>query len=536
LDQCPDTPEGEEVDENGCAPSQKDSDNDGVTDDLDQCPDTPEGADVDENGCTEEQKIDTDQDGVPDYLDQCPDTPEGEEVDENGCAPSQKDSDNDGVTDDLDQCPDTPEGEEVDENGCALSEKDSDNDGVTDDLDQCPDTPDGEEVDEFGCAVSQIDTDNDGVPDVLDQCPDTPEGEEVDENGCAPSQKDTDGDGVTDDLDLCPETPEGEEVDEDGCALSQKDTDNDGVTDDKDLCPNTPEGEEVDEYGCSVNEIEPTIVVDFIDQDMIEVPWGTPFDATGLPTVITVITENGDEFQFPIIWNQEGYDPYQSGPYQVTGTIQLPNSWEWIEGFDRVPTIIILVLPKDPPLDLLLSNDFFNQNNVNTPILIGDFTVIDPTDDVHILELEAGVADNDLFTIIDGQLYWNNSNLSPGRNEFTIIVTVIDRAGNIFQKEFLITRRLEELLNEMVIPNTFTPDGDGINDNWGVPILELYNSIRIHVYERGGLRVFYTEDPNQRWNGTYLGKTLPVDTYYYLIEVDDSKETRKGILNLLRKN
>jgi hypothetical protein len=77
LDQCPETPEGEEVDENGCAPSQKDSDNDGVTDDLDQCPDTPEGADVDENGCTEEQKIDTDQDGVPDYLDQCPDTPEG---------------------------------------------------------------------------------------------------------------------------------------------------------------------------------------------------------------------------------------------------------------------------------------------------------------------------------------------------------------------------------------------------------------------------------------------------------------------------
>jgi gliding motility-associated-like protein len=119
-------------------------------------------------------------------------------------------------------------------------------------------------------------------------------------------------------------------------------------------------------------------------------------------------------------------------------------------------------------------------------------------------------------------------------DEFTIQVTVIDRDGNIFKKEFLISRRLVDLLSEMMIPNTFTPDGDGINDDWGVPLLELYNSVRIHVYERGGLRVFYSENPDQRWDGTYLGKTLPVDTYYYLIEVDDSKESRKGILNLLR--
>ena len=36
---------------NGCADSQKDTDNDGVTDDIDQCPDTPSGVSVDANGC-----------------------------------------------------------------------------------------------------------------------------------------------------------------------------------------------------------------------------------------------------------------------------------------------------------------------------------------------------------------------------------------------------------------------------------------------------------------------------------------------------
>ncbi len=61
----------------------RDSDGDGVPDDLDKCPDTPKGVIVDKDGCP----LDSDNDGVPDYLDKCPDTPEGVKVDENGCPP-----------------------------------------------------------------------------------------------------------------------------------------------------------------------------------------------------------------------------------------------------------------------------------------------------------------------------------------------------------------------------------------------------------------------------------------------------------------
>jgi len=128
----------------------KDTDGDGVTDDVDQCPDTPSGEEVNETGCSSSQ-VDTDGDGVMDDMDTCPETPEGEDVDENGCSDSQKDSDEDGVTDDMDQCPDTPSGEEVDENGCSDSQKDTDGDGVSDDLDQCPNTIEGRPVNEVGC-------------------------------------------------------------------------------------------------------------------------------------------------------------------------------------------------------------------------------------------------------------------------------------------------------------------------------------------------------------------------------------------------
>ncbi len=62
-------------------PPPKDSDGDGVPDDIDRCPNTPPGVKVDAVGCP----IDSDHDGVPDYLDKCPGTPPGVKVDANGC-------------------------------------------------------------------------------------------------------------------------------------------------------------------------------------------------------------------------------------------------------------------------------------------------------------------------------------------------------------------------------------------------------------------------------------------------------------------
>lgn len=121
----------------------KDSDGDGVYDDLDVCPGTPPGVKVDSSGCP----LDSDGDGVYDYMDECPKTPTGVTVDQKGCP---LDSDGDGVYDYMDKCPKTPGGVKVDSKGCPL---DTDKDGVYDHLDKCPDTPSGATVDQRGCWV-----------------------------------------------------------------------------------------------------------------------------------------------------------------------------------------------------------------------------------------------------------------------------------------------------------------------------------------------------------------------------------------------
>ncbi|MDX1626109.1 MAG: autotransporter outer membrane beta-barrel domain-containing protein, partial [Wenzhouxiangellaceae bacterium] len=70
-------------------PSQLDGDGDGVSDEFDQCPNTPAGEAVNEDGCSASQ-LDDDGDGVRNDVDECPDTPAGSSVDDAGCSELQR--------------------------------------------------------------------------------------------------------------------------------------------------------------------------------------------------------------------------------------------------------------------------------------------------------------------------------------------------------------------------------------------------------------------------------------------------------------
>ena len=297
LDVCPGTPAFETVNGNGCSDLQNDLDQDGVVNDLDQCPDTEAGTGVNANGCAQIQ-IDEDLDGVLNADDQCPGSIANARVDENGCTKIQRDEDLDGIEDAEDQCPGTIIGESVDEFGCSLAQKDGDLDGVGNEVDLCPDTPLGTIVDQTtGCSQQDldileenIDDDQDGVPNTLDRCNNTPVGATVDLTGCtqdeleAVADYDNDFDGVPNTLDSCPGTALGLLVNEFGCSLSEIDTDFDRVMDDVDLCPNTPLAEQVNDFGCSISQLENDLDLDgVINEDDLcdDTPIGEAVNASG---------------------------------------------------------------------------------------------------------------------------------------------------------------------------------------------------------------------------------------------------------------
>ena len=77
---------------------------------------------------------------------------------------------------------------------------------------------------------------------------------------------------------------------------------------------------------------------------------------------------------------------------------------------------------------------------------------------------------------------------------------------------------------QVYVPNAYTADQDGLNDAWKPSINhpELLDAYRLHVFNRWGEEVFYTENPNEWWIGDFEGGEYYVqnEVYTWLIFLD----------------
>jgi gliding motility-associated-like protein len=87
--------------------------------------------------------------------------------------------------------------------------------------------------------------------------------------------------------------------------------------------------------------------------------------------------------------------------------------------------------------------------------------------------------------------------------------------------------------DDIHIPNTFSPNGDGHNDNWVIAGLEGDLSTTVKVYNRLGSLVFQSKGYASPWNGTFSGKKLPAAVYYYVISTQEAKQVLSGWVTIL---
>ena len=190
-------------------------------------------------------------------------------------------------------------------------------------------------------------------------------------------------------------------------------------------------------------------------------------------------------------------------------------------------------------LDFSLSNNSFEGSTSVFFIPIGNFTVkssrtTTSTKTPLFTSLYGPGYDNRYFYINENNLFWNSADPAPGKVTFLILAQVLDRKGNQVAKFFEI-KRSRAPFSSLTVANTFTPNGDGINDKWSVPGLRFYDGARISVFDKDGDRMFYTEIPDLGWDGTHKGKQLPIGSYFWVIEAIEVGEMRRGLLNLIRK-
>ncbi|WP_409769503.1 gliding motility-associated C-terminal domain-containing protein [Thermaurantimonas sp.] len=115
---------------------------------------------------------------------------------------------------------------------------------------------------------------------------------------------------------------------------------------------------------------------------------------------------------------------------------------------------------------------------------------------------------------------------------YIIKLTIIDTLCNREYK-FQIPVTVDYYGDFFYIPNTFTPNGDGINDVFYLAGAECLERARLEIYNRWGQLIFETDDPfNEFWDGTYKGKEVPQGVYPYIFY--HYRGQRKGTITLFR--
>ena len=118
------------------------------------------------------------------------------------------------------------------------------------------------------------------------------------------------------------------------------------------------------------------------------------------------------------------------------------------------------------------------------------------------------------------------ANLSPGL--YSVQVTDVNNCSELLKTELSSDTEIY-----IEVPNAFTPNGDGINDEWRIKNTYLHPGIKVRVFDNRGVEIFSSTGYASPWNGRYMGSPLPTDTYYYVIDTGNGKNPITGQVTLI---
>ncbi|MEA3495774.1 MAG: PKD domain-containing protein [Bacteroidota bacterium] len=206
-------------------------------------------------------------------------------------------------------------------------------------------------------------------------------------------------------------------------------------------------------------------------------------------------------------WNPGIYDFDSAGNYPVKLiVVDKPCS-------DTIEKIIQVNEP--PEIDFIFTKD------VCTPIVVFSSNA-------------EGIIDNRVLWDFGDSNYNYSENISYVYNEsgsyqvtFTINYDTICTAK--VTKEILVTDYQNE---KIIIPNIFTPNGDGVNDIFKIKGLNFDCDIyKLKIFNRWGQKVFESKGENMDWDGTTKGILVSEGTYYYVFE--SSLLTQAGTITVV---
>lgn len=243
-------------------------------------------------------------------------------------------------------------------------------------------------------------------------------------------------------------------------------------------------------------------------------------------------------------------------PITFQGNLTVPDSltsWKWDFGNGKTDTIGSPTVAYSPPgnymVHLTASNLLGCKDTTSKPVKVNGLPTITVAGDTSFI---VGTGINIPLSYSSGVVAYSwtpATNLSctdcpsPYANpKFTTTykVTTTDSNGCMSSRNVTLISLCNN--KNFFIPNTFSPNGDGVNDVFYPRGTGLDRIEGMRIFSRWGELVFEKKNfqanlENQGWNGTYKGKQAEVDTYVYYIDIVCENAvviTYKGNITLIR--
>jgi gliding motility-associated-like protein len=188
---------------------------------------------------------------------------------------------------------------------------------------------------------------------------------------------------------------------------------------------------------------------------------------------------------------------------------------------------------------LYITNSFgCNSDTVTKPFTVYPYPLVDGGPEKYVLEggsipLTTTVTGANLSWLWEPATYLNSNTaavpVSTPLQDISYKVTVSNPGGCSATDMVSV-----KILKGPNIPNTFSPNGDGVNETWIIEYLNTYPNCKVKVFTRQGQLVFESRGYRVPWDGTMKGKTLPIDTYYYIIEPENGRKPLTGYVTIVK--
>ncbi|MDB5230538.1 MAG: hypothetical protein JWN76_1343 [Chitinophagaceae bacterium] len=210
---------------------------------------------------------------------------------------------------------------------------------------------------------------------------------------------------------------------------------------------------------------------------------------------------------------------------EATGNGAVKYTWSPSTGLSNINIFNPVASPQDSiTYKVIVTNQYGCTDSAFASVNTWKKPIVDAGPGKQILEGDS--------TILDGKLtgtavnfYWSpstsmmNSNtltpvVSPANNTtYTLFATSPFGCGAVSDDVFV------KVYKKIIAPNSFSPNGDGINDTWQIKGLDSYTNPTLKIFSRYGRLVYESRNYNSGWDGTYKGNPLPSGTYYYVIDL-----------------